>query len=110
VAWADGSITREEKAAVLRAAEARGIKSGSIERGLLEEWLERKPSAELIDAWSHYIAGLCDKLTEDEKAAMKKEIVGGALAVAQASGGVLGINKISPEEKAVVTKMEKAFG
>ena len=109
VAWADGAISREEEAAVLTTAEGRGIKNGSIEHDLLKEWLEHKPSAELIDAWSHYMEGLCEKLTEKEKAAMKKEMVGGAQAVAQASGGLLGINKISPEEKAVLAKMEKAF-
>jgi len=110
VAWADGSISREEMAAVLKAAQRKGIQGGSIEFGLLKEWLERKPPAELVDAWRHYLSGLCEKLTEKEKEAMKNEIMGGAQAVAQASGGLLGINTISSEEKAVLSKMEKAFG
>jgi hypothetical protein len=110
VAWADGSISKEEDTAVLKAAQSRGIQSGSIEFGLLKEWLEKKPPATLLDAWIHYMEGLCEQLTAAEKAAMKKEIVGGARAVAQASGGLLGINTISPEEKAVLSKMEKAFG
>jgi hypothetical protein len=110
VAWADGSISKEEEAAVLKAAQGRGIQNGSIEFGLLKEWLEVKPPATLLDAWRHYMEGLCEKLTEKEKESMKKEIMGGAQAVAQASGGLLGINTISSEEKAVLSKMEKAFG
>ena len=110
VAWADGSISKEEEAAVLKAAHGKGIQNGSIEFGLLREWLEKKPPANLLDAWVHYMEGLCEQLPAAEKAMMKKEIIGGAQAVAQASGGLLGINKISPEEKAVLTKMEKTFG
>jgi tellurite resistance protein len=109
VAWADGSISKEEEAAVLKAAQSKGIQSGSIEFDLLREWLEKKPPANLLDAWVHYIEGLCEQLPAAEKETMKKEIMGGALAVAETSGGLLGINKISPEEKAVLTKMEKAF-
>jgi hypothetical protein len=109
VAWADGSISKEERAAVLNAAERKGIQSGSIEMNLLKEWLDRKPSPHLFDAWRHYMEGLCEKLTETEKTAMKKEIIGGAKTVAEASGGLLGINKISPEEKTAFDKMEKAF-
>lgn len=109
VAWSDGAISKEERAAVLKAAEGKGIQSGSIEMNLLKEWLDRKPSPHLLDAWSHYMEGLCDNLNETEKAAMKKEIMGGAKTVAEASGGLLGINKISNEEKAVLDTMEKAF-
>lgn len=109
VAWADGAVSREEEAAVLKSAERRGIKSGSIEFSLLKEWLELKPPAKLLDAWIHYMEGLCEKLSGTEKTAMKKEIVGSALAVAEASGGMLGINKISREEKTVIEKMEKVF-
>lgn len=57
----------------------------------------------------HYMEGLCEKLTKQEKIAMKKEIIGGARAVAEASGGLLGINKISKEEKKILDTMETAF-
>ncbi|MBN1128580.1 MAG: hypothetical protein JXA71_06315 [Chitinispirillaceae bacterium] len=109
VAWADGSVTAEEEAAVLKAAGEKGLSGGGIEFKLLEEWLEHKPPKKLLDAWIHYMEGLCDKLTKKEKEAMKKEVIGSARAVAEASGGVLGINKISRREKAVLDTMEKAF-
>ena len=62
-----------------------------------------------MEAWIHYMEGLCEKLTGEEKEAMKKEMLGSARAVAEASGGILGINKISREEKEALEKMEKVF-
>ena len=93
----------------LQTADKKGITSGSIEHNLLKEWLERKPPNKLMEAWIHYMEGLCEKLTGEEKEAMKKEMLGSARAVAEASGGILGINKISREEKEALEKMEKVF-
>jgi hypothetical protein len=109
VAWADGSLSAEEEAAVLKTADKKGISNGSIEYNLLKEWLEHKPPNKLMNAWIHYMEGLCEKLTKQEKEAMKKEIVGCARAVAEASGGVLGINKISRKEKSILNIMEDVF-
>jgi hypothetical protein len=110
VAWADGTLSREEEEAVLNAAAARGIKEGSVEHCLLREWLKNKPPAKLLSAWVHYIGGLCEKLTEKEKESLKKELLGQAQKVAEASGGLLGMGAISKEEKEVLKKMEWAFG
>ncbi|MBN2035306.1 MAG: hypothetical protein JW768_01055 [Chitinispirillaceae bacterium] len=109
MAWADGSVSAKEEETILRAANDRGIQRDSIEYHLLKEWLEHKPPASLLTAWTHYIEGLCEKLTKQERESLKKEIIGCARAVAQASGGLLGINTISREEKAVLARMEKVF-
>ena len=45
VAWADGKIDEKERRAVLSAAEANGIFSGSPSHELLESWLSRRPDA-----------------------------------------------------------------
>jgi hypothetical protein len=110
VAWADGSLSKEEEAAVLTAAAARGIKPGSVEYGLLREWLDNKPPAKMLTAWIHYVEGLCEKLTAHEKESLKKQLLGQAQKVAEASGGLMGMGAISKEEKEVLKKMEKAFG
>ena len=110
VAWADGSVSKKEEASVLKAAVAMNIKAGSVAYDLLRQWLQNKPAAAMLEAWAHYVRGLCEKLTEEEKSSLKKEIIGHAREVARASGGVLGLGAISEEEKAVLEKMEKAFG
>src|SRR4029453_17743740 len=40
VAWADGELAPEERASVLRASEAQGIRPGSRAHGLLASWME----------------------------------------------------------------------
>jgi hypothetical protein len=110
VAWADGSVSKKEEASVLKAAVAMNIKAGSVAYDLLRQWLQNKPAAAMLEAWAHYVQGLCEKLTEEEKSSLKKEIIGHACEVARASGGVLGIGAISEEEKAVLARFDKAFG
>jgi hypothetical protein len=110
VAWADGSVSKSEMATVLAGARTIGITEGSIEYDLLKQWLTHKPSAAMMEAWIHYVRGLCEKLTLKEKETLKQEVVGHARKVAEASGGVLGIGAVSTEEKGVLETMEKAFG
>jgi hypothetical protein len=110
VAWADGSLSKSEETAVLNAAAGMNIKAESAAYDLLRQWLRNKPSAAMLEAWAHYVQGLCEKLTGEEKTLLKKEIIGQAREVARASGGVLGIGAVSEEEKAALAKLEKAFG
>jgi hypothetical protein len=109
VAWADGAVSKKEETAVLAAAAGMGIKKGGIEYGLLEQWLTHKPPQKMMDAWVHYIQGLGERLTKQEKSALKAELLGQAMKVAGASGGVLGVGAVSKEEKDVIKKMEQAF-
>jgi hypothetical protein len=109
VAWADGSVSKKEETAVLEAAAGAGIAKDSVEYGLLEQWLKHKPPQQMMDAWIHYIQGLGERLTNQEKAALKAELLGQAMKVAESSGGVLGIGTVSQEEKDVIKKMEEAF-
>jgi hypothetical protein len=54
---------------------------------------------------------LCPKLSGEDRAMLKNEIMGRARLVAEASGKVLGITSgISKVEQAVLDRLEKAFG
>ena len=109
VAWADGSVSKNEEASVLAGARAMGIHEDSAGYGLLKSWLARKPSKGMLEAWSQYVRGIGEKMTAQEKEKLKHELLSKARQVAEASGGVLGMNAVSPEEKAVLAEMEKAF-
>ena len=110
VAWADGKIDEKERDAVLSAAEANGIYRGSAAFELLESWLSRRPDARLLATWGVYIVGLCAKLGDGEKAAVKEKVIERARAVAKAAGGFLGLGaKISPEEEVMLSDLEKAY-
>ncbi|HUI93949.1 MAG TPA: hypothetical protein VLX68_17025 [Chitinivibrionales bacterium] len=109
VAWADGNVDALEKKAVLKAADRMGFSEGSAGYLLIMQWLEHRPTPDHFEAWTHYVKGLCEQMSKEQKKAFKEEFVGSARAVAQASGGFLGINKISEEEHAMLRKLEAAF-
>jgi len=110
VAWADGAVDEDEKKAVLSAAGDSGVKSGCIEHSIIERWMAHRPGRELLEAWEHYIRGLCEKLSPEEVRLLKDDLLGQARSIAQASGGFLGFgNKVSAEEEAMLKKLARAF-
>ena len=111
VAWADGKVDEREKKAVLEAAKKSFILKDSPDFDLLRQWLTHKPGIKLLEAWEHYIEGLCRELTRHQKSALKKNLIGHARQVAQAAGGILGLGKkISKPEQKILDKLESAFG
>ncbi len=108
-AWADGDVEPEEKAAILNSVISMGRVKSDFDYKLLERWLEHKPDAQLHDAWRHYVKGLCKQMTDDEIGHLKKEIIAHVETIAMASGGILGIAKISGYEEDVIKKLKSAF-
>lgn len=114
VAWADGSIDTAERQAVLGAAEQKGIQKNHPGYQLLESWLNQKPDIELVSVWKGYAAALSQTLHEAAKDALKdalkEDLLRRARAVAEATGGLLGLgNRISKSEQAVLDELEQAF-
>jgi hypothetical protein len=109
VVWADGEVDDEERKVVLAFAGAQGIAEGSVARDLLEGWLSQRPPESLFLAWQHYVEALCERLTPEDRQVLQQELLRNVRAAAAASGGFLGIGKISSEEKAVIAKLEKSF-
>ena len=110
VAWADGHVDQKERRVVLDFAKAQGMAEGSVARELLERWLEQRPPESLLVAWQHYVGALCQRLSPDDRKALKVDLLRNVRAAASASGGFLGMGKISAEEKAVIAKLESSFG
>lgn len=109
VAWSDGEIHEKEKAAVLK-ADSELFPKNSPDLKILEQWLKHKPKPQLLQAWKHYVKGLCEEMTASQKAALRTEIIGHARQVAQATGGFLGLgNKISSAEQDMLDQLDKAF-
>ena len=92
VAWADGDVEPAERRAVLAAAEANGVVPGSPSHALLEGWLARRHDARLLQAWGEYIVEVCSRLPTSEREALKRQVVGRARAVAETTGGILGLH------------------
>ena len=110
VAWADGSLDTKERRAILDRARDSGIAPGSTEHTLLEAWLDRRPEAKLLTAWTHMVQGMAEQLGPDGTARLKASLLERARAVAAASGGLFGVgSKVSRSEAAMLATLEAAF-
>ncbi|HEY5138660.1 MAG TPA: hypothetical protein VIJ25_04995 [Methylococcales bacterium] len=110
IAWADGEIDAKEHAATLKAAVNAGFEKGSINYTLFENWMTHRPPKEMLSAWVHYIQGLCESLSKEEKMNLCKKFIDQATEIAKASGGFLGLgNKISEAEQNVIDTLKAAF-
>jgi len=107
VAWADGSISSEERKAVLDGALKQGF---GEDHAILNEWLKKKPDPSLLDAWEKYMEGLCEVVSKATLKELHNDVLENAQSVAEASGGFLSlIDPVSPSEKAVLLKIEAFF-
>jgi hypothetical protein len=109
VAWADGEIQDNERTAILQGAHGKGLEQGTDGYDLLQAWLKKKPSTELLDAWEGYIKALASQLNEEQNRLLKNQIVGFAKMVAAAAGGFLGIGRVSSAEEKILARIEAAF-
>jgi hypothetical protein len=110
VAWADGRLESKEQSALLAAAEQAGLRKGSPGYLLLAEWAKERPSPQILAAWKAYVVALSSTLDAQAKQALKQDLLGRARAVAEATGGFLGLgSRISSAEQAVLTELEQAF-
>lgn len=103
VAWADGAVSRKERATILEIVRARGILPGTEAFSTVESLLEERPSQAFFD----------------QTLAILKDAVGGARAasivdlcvqIAGASGGFLNIGTISDQERAMIERIAEQLG
>lgn len=107
VAWADGTLDAKERRAIVDQA---GVARDSTAGALLEAWLDRRPDAKLLTAWTHLVRGLCEQLDLDGATRLKTGLLERAAAVAAASGGLFAVgSKVSRSEAAMLATLEAAF-
>jgi tellurite resistance protein len=105
VAWADGSIQKGERAAILRVLETRGIEPGSSAFTTVESLLEERPTQAFM---SESLAVLQDMLGGETRG---KGLVDLCVEIATSAGGFLGLGeKVSDDERAVLDEVAAALG
>ena len=103
VAWAEGGVTDAERKMVIDLARTRGIEAGSPADVQLAEWLDRRPDESVFRRANRLISALLTsearfKITADD-------IIKSTEAIAEASGGLFGIRRISSDERATLTRI-----
>ncbi len=110
VAWADGKVDDREFQAFLTAAAEHGITPGTPGHEALRAFLKESPREEARKAWFAWAAELKRKLEPAERRQVRDALLARARAVAEASGGILGLgSRISAGEQRVLTAIEQAF-
>jgi hypothetical protein len=109
VAWADGAIDERERQEILARAGTSGLAAGSPSQALLQTWLERRPEPKLLSAWIQMVKGLSEHMTPEQILVLRGDLIERARAVASASGGLLGVGKVSAAETDMIKRLEAAF-
>jgi hypothetical protein len=110
VAWADGRMDPPERRAILRAAEDEGLTTDADARSLLESWLDRRPTPELLATWMQYTSEIASALEPSERDALKHALLDRARVIAESAGGFLGMGtKVSKEEDMMLERLAEAF-
>jgi len=109
VAWADGKIDLRERALILDAARQTGIDKSSPAHDLLEESLHKHPTEERRKVWRAYAKDLASRLDANERRITREDLLKRTRAVAEVSGGILGMGKVSANEQKVLDAIAECF-
>lgn len=101
VAWAEGEVSDAERKLVTRLARSRGIAEGSASDRQLTAWLKDRPSADVFGRAMRLVRAVL--ASQGQQAPMTADdLVKYCESIAEASGGVFGLKRISAEERAVL--------
>jgi hypothetical protein len=103
VAWAEGGISAAERTMIVNLARSRGITAGTAADRQLTDWLDRRPSDDTFRKAGRLIGAMLDHpgtLTVDPA-----DLLAYCEQIAAASGGILGIGKVSAEERAALQQI-----
>ncbi|TVR04148.1 MAG: TerB family tellurite resistance protein [Deltaproteobacteria bacterium] len=105
VAWADGSVTTRQRAAVLDVLRERGIEGHSEAFLLIESLLEKRPTDTFLE---ETLELLHDLLGDSSRT---NDVVDLCVRVADASGGFFGLgDRISDKERALMERIVDRLG
>lgn len=105
MAWAEGGITPEERALIVKLARERGIADGSAADALLGSWMSHQPSPEVFSRATRLIRAMLDSGAPGTETMSAEELIKYCENIAAASGGFFGIGKISGEERETLAQI-----
>jgi hypothetical protein len=105
MAWAEGGVTPAERDLLLRLARSRGIEPDSAADRQLATWLDRRPDDSVFVRAGRLIRAMLDLKSPEVADLAPDDLVDYCEQIASASGGILGIGRISGEEKKLLESM-----
>ena len=107
VAWAEGGVSSEERTLILELARTRGIGEGSAADAQLTRWLSEAPPAAVFAGATRLVNAMIDAPGSATGGLRREDLLDYCERVAAASGGFLGMKRISAEERALITTISQ---
>jgi hypothetical protein len=105
VAWAEGGVSAAERTQIVALARTRGIQPGSAADIQLTEWLSTRPREFVFAGATRLIRAMLAAGSAETHDLTADDLVKYCESIASASGGMLGIGKISSEERAALNEI-----
>ena len=109
VAWADAEVSAAERKLIVDIARHRGITEGSAADRQLTEWLARRPSPDVFSRAGRLVAAMLAAGSGTVQDLSPDDLVKYCENIAAASGGILGLAKVSPAERAAIEQVQTAL-
>jgi hypothetical protein len=110
VAWAEGGVSAGERTLLVQIARSRGIAEGSAADRQLADWMSERPSDEVFARAGRLTRALLDAEASPVATGLSAdELVAYAETIAATSGGLLGMGKVSAEEKALLATLSETL-
>jgi hypothetical protein len=109
MAWAEGGVTAAERTLLVTLARSRGIAEGSPADRQLSEWLSRQPSPAVFERATRLIRAMLDTGSPAGGTLTADELIKYSESIAAASGGILGLGKVSADERATLARIVAAL-
>jgi len=106
MAWAEGGVSDAERKLIVRLARSRGIDEGGAADLQLSAWLSNPPVPEVFAGAARLIRAMLDA-PDAGQTLTADDLVKYCESIAAASGGILGINRTSPEERALLNTIAR---
>jgi hypothetical protein len=105
LAWAEKGVSPEERKLIVSLARARGVEEGSPADQLLTDWMSRAPSAQIFSNAMRLIRAMLAAAPAGADTISADDILRYCEMIAEASGGMFGIGKVSAEERATLAQI-----
>ena len=109
VAWAEGSVSPEERKLIIDLARTRGIAVDSVADRQLREWLAHRPPQNVFTRAGRLIAAMLAAESPEMHDLTADDLVKYSESIAAASGGILGLGKVSAEERAALLQIQSVL-
>lgn len=103
IAWAEGGVSDAERQLVLKLARSRGVIEGSAADHQLSAWLASRPDTQVFTRATRLIRAMLSSSSPTQTGLTADDLVAYCESIAAASGGVLGMKRISAEERALIS-------